>query len=74
MVINIANDQPSSQIEKCKFLYLLCSFYLLIHIQAIDDITHDHKFMDLYKFQLSDQDWKLLADYQEILQVNVYLS
>jgi hypothetical protein len=41
--------------------------------QAIEDITHDNEFKELYKFQLSERDWNLLKDYQQILQVIVYL-
>jgi hypothetical protein len=32
-------------------------------------MTHDSEFTDLEKFQLSDDEWKLLEDYQQILQV-----
>jgi len=46
---------------------------MLTIMQAIEDITHDNEFKELQKFQLSDRDWKLLEDYQEILQVMVYL-
>ena len=41
-------------------------------IQAIEDITHDNEFKELQKFQLTERDWKLLEDYQQILQVLVY--
>ena len=74
MVVNIAYDQPSSQIEKrMSFLKYFFSFRSNLYTQAIDDITHDQEFKDLFKFQLSNKDWKLLEDYQEILQVNVCL-
>ncbi|KAM6494640.1 Ribonuclease H-like domain containing protein, partial [Amanita muscaria] len=36
---------------------------------AIEDITHDNEFKDLHKFQLSEGDWELLNDYQQVLQV-----
>lgn len=41
--------------------------------QAIEDITHDNELKELHKFQLSERDWNLLKDYQQILQVIVYL-
>ena len=72
MTLNIAYDQLSPEIEKHKF-FVLFSSYSNIYIQAIDDITHDHEFKDLFMFQLSNTDWKLLEDYQEILQVNIHL-
>ena len=68
MVIDIAHDQSGSQAEKCK-ADIQYSIFSNIYMQAIDDIMHDHEFKDLSKFQLRDQDWKLLADYQEILAV-----
>jgi hypothetical protein len=40
-------------------------------IKAIEDITHDNEFKDLHKFQLSDYEWSLLEDYQQILQVTI---
>jgi hypothetical protein len=43
--------------------------FSLIKLQAIDDITSDNEFRDLHKFKLTGQDWSLLKDYQEILQV-----
>ncbi|KAF8809261.1 hypothetical protein BYT27DRAFT_7222516 [Phlegmacium glaucopus] len=36
--------------------------------EAIDDITSDNEFKDLHKFKLTEDDWGLLKDYQEILQ------
>lgn len=41
----------------------------VISSQAIIDITNDSEFNDLEKFQLDDDDWKLLKDYKRILRV-----
>ena len=68
MVINTADDPYGSKAKRCKFYIMLILFMLTI-IQAIEDITHDNKFKELHKFQLSEQDWNLLTDYQQILQV-----
>ena len=46
---------------------------MLTILQAIEDITHDNQFKELHKFQLNERDWKLLQDYQEILEVLIYL-
>jgi hypothetical protein len=51
----------------------MLTLFMLTIIQAIEDITHDNKFKELHKFQLSEQDWKLLTDYQQILQVIIKL-
>ena len=42
--------------------------------QAIVDITNDNEFKELQKFQLSERDWDLLKDYQQILQVLTCLA
>ena len=46
---------------------------LVISSQAIIDITNDSEFSDLEKFQLDDDDWKLLKDYKRILRVWIYV-
>jgi len=45
------------------------SYIFTDKLQAIDDITSDNEFQDLHKFKLSEEDWNLLQDYEEILQV-----
>ena len=45
----------------------------VISSQAIIDITNDSEFNDLEKFQLDDDDWKLLKDYKRILRVWIYV-
>jgi hypothetical protein len=42
---------------------------LLMSFEAIEDITSDAEFSDLFKFQLYKEDWKDLESYQEILEV-----
>ena len=42
---------------------------MLINTQAINDITSDNEFKDLHKFTLTEADWSLLENYEEILQV-----
>jgi hypothetical protein len=42
---------------------------MLTTLQAIVDITNDNEFKELHKFRLTERDWDLLKDYQEILQV-----
>jgi hypothetical protein len=37
-------------------------------------MTSDNEFKDLHKLALTDEDWALLQDYQEILQVIFCLS
>ena len=44
---------------------------MLILVQAIKEIVKDHDFPDLEKFHLNRAQWKLLEDYQEILQVSM---
>jgi hypothetical protein len=44
---------------------------MLTTVQAIVDITNDNEFKELHKFRLTERDWDLLKDYQEILQVIV---
>lgn len=67
MVIDIAHDQSGSQAEKCK-ADIQYSIFSNIYMQAIDDITHDHEFKDLSKFQLCDQDWNFLQIIRKFLQ------
>ena len=51
--------------------YISC---ILIVLQAIKDITNDADFQDLEKFFITESDWKLLENYQEILQVHRWFS
>ncbi|KAF8814041.1 hypothetical protein BYT27DRAFT_7083097, partial [Phlegmacium glaucopus] len=48
---------------------LLMINQVLLLKEAIDDITSDNEFKDLYKFKLTQEDWDLLKDYQKILEV-----
>jgi hypothetical protein len=51
-----------------------CSRYLsLIIKQAIKKFLEDNKFVQLQKFTLNDQDWKMLEVYNEVLAVCVPL-
>ena len=38
-------------------------------MQAVNDVTDDHDFTDLHKFQLTEEDWTLLKEYVKILKV-----
>lgn len=42
---------------------------MLTKQQAVDDMTRDKNFRDLSKFQFDENEWALLKDYEEILQV-----
>ena len=68
MVINITNDQSGFEVKRGRFGILLIYLRLTV-LQAIDDITTDNEFKELWKYKLDEHDWELLTDYQQILQV-----
>jgi len=74
VVINITDDKSSFEAKRCQFYNILLILFMLTINQAIVDITNDKEFKELHKFQLSERDWDLLKDYQEILQVITCLA
>jgi hypothetical protein len=74
VVLNVADDQPGSHVEGGNLLSIHCTFlFYQSENQAVEKLTHHNEFKDLHKFQLSNSDWNLLKDYEEILQVIIHL-
>jgi len=65
----LLHDVPTRWSSTLNSAHFLNTFLLIKTTGNCDDITSDNEFKDLHKFKLTEEDWNLLKDYQEILQV-----